>query len=159
MGALPGILLLLPSNNVQHDLQHSSPITFPKEENLGNKKGHPHAPSLPPFCGNTIVAFSQPTPFICRPCLLLPSHYVPFLNPKLHPSSIPTQQHKVWMGALLLFLISNSYTRLINPFRTAVPFWGQVSQTPSKLSPQRDCGPRRLNRPDHRGKFLGMNMQ
>ena len=63
------------------------------------------------------------------------------------------------MGALLLFLISNSYTRLINPFGTAVPFWGQVSQTPSKLSPQRDCGPRRLNRPDHRGKFLGMNMQ
>ena len=29
----------------------------------------------------------------------------------------------------------------INPFRTAVPFWGQTSQSLSSLSPKRDCGP------------------
>ena len=28
----------------------------------------------------------------------------------------------------------------INPFRTAVPFWGQTSQKISKLSPKRDWG-------------------
>ena len=32
------LLFLLPSDNVQHDLQHRSLLTFPKEENLGNKK-------------------------------------------------------------------------------------------------------------------------
>ena len=29
--------------------------------------------------------------------------------------------------------------RLLNPFRTAVPFWGQTSQKLSDLSPNRDC--------------------
>ena len=29
-------------------------------------------------------------------------------------------------------------------FRTAVPFWGQVTQIPSNLSPKRDCGPKRV---------------
>ena len=28
----------------------------------------------------------------------------------------------------------------VNPFRTAVPFWGQRTQIPSSLSPKRDCG-------------------
>ena len=28
----------------------------------------------------------------------------------------------------------------LNPFRTAVPFWGQASQISSSLSPKRDCG-------------------
>ena len=32
----------------------------------------------------------------------------------------------------------------INPFRTAVPFWGQTSQISSSLSPKRDCGPKRV---------------
>ena len=32
------LLFLLPSDNVQHDLQHGLLITFPKEENLGNKR-------------------------------------------------------------------------------------------------------------------------
>ena len=32
----------------------------------------------------------------------------------------------------------------INPFRTAVPFWGQSSQFISSLSPKRDCGPKRV---------------
>ena len=29
-----------------------------------------------------------------------------------------------------------------NPFRTAVPFWGQNTQFPSELLPKRDCGPK-----------------
>ena len=32
----------------------------------------------------------------------------------------------------------------VNPFRTAVPFWGQTSQIISNLSPKRDCSPRRV---------------
>ena len=35
-------LFLLPSDNVQHDLQHGSLINFPKEENLGNKRKPMH---------------------------------------------------------------------------------------------------------------------
>ena len=30
--------------------------------------------------------------------------------------------------------------RVINPFRTAVPFWGQSSQISSSFVPKRDCG-------------------
>ena len=28
----------------------------------------------------------------------------------------------------------------VHPFRTAVPFWGQTSQSSSSLSPRQDCG-------------------
>ena len=35
--------------------------------------------------------------------------------------------------------------RTINPFRTAVPFWGQNSQCSSSLSPKRDCGSKGVN--------------
>ena len=35
---------------------------------------------------------------------------------------------------------------LINPFRTAVPFWGQTTQILSNLSPKWDCGPKRVNK-------------
>ena len=31
-----------------------------------------------------------------------------------------------------------------NPFRTAVPFWGQITQISSGLSPKRDSGPKRV---------------
>ena len=34
---------------------------------------------------------------------------------------------------------------LFYPFRTAVSFWGQTSQILSNLSPERDCGPKRVN--------------
>ena len=30
---------------------------------------------------------------------------------------------------------------LLNPFRTAVPFWGQTSQVSSSLPSKRDCSP------------------
>ena len=33
----------------------------------------------------------------------------------------------------------------INPFRTAVPLWGQTSQISSTLSPKRDCGSKGVN--------------
>ena len=32
-----------------------------------------------------------------------------------------------------------------NPFRTAVPFWGQTPQILSNLPPHRDCGPKRID--------------
>ena len=28
----------------------------------------------------------------------------------------------------------------LDPCSTAVPFWGRITQTPSDLSPKRDCG-------------------
>ena len=31
----------------------------------------------------------------------------------------------------------------LDPFGTAVPFWGQTTQISSSLSPQRDCGSER----------------
>ena len=37
----------------------------------------------------------------------------------------------------------------INPFRTAVPFWGQTSHISSSLSPKRDSGPKGVNREVH----------
>ena len=36
------------------------------------------------------------------------------------------------------------YTRGLNPFRTAVSFWGQSIQKSSSLSPNRDCGSKRV---------------
>ena len=33
----------------------------------------------------------------------------------------------------------------VNPFRTAVPFWGQSTQIPSRLPPKRNCSPKRVN--------------
>ena len=34
----------------------------------------------------------------------------------------------------------------LNPFRTAVPFWGQTTWKWSRVSPKRDCGSKRVNR-------------
>ena len=33
----------------------------------------------------------------------------------------------------------------LNHFRTAVPLWGQTTQILSNLSPERDCGPKRVS--------------
>ena len=35
---------------------------------------------------------------------------------------------------------TRTFTRYLNPFRTAVLFWGQTTQISSRLSPKRDCG-------------------
>ena len=100
------LLSLLPSDNVQHDLQHGLLITFPKEENLGNKR-KTHAPNLPL---PSVPTFGLSTPFLLS--LLLPSHYVLFLNPKLHPSSIPTPS--VWVCRPILFAGSHRHYRGTN---------------------------------------------
>ena len=42
----------------------------------------------------------------------------------------------------------------MNPFRTAVPFWGQTSQTPSNMPPERDCTPKRVDRPTGRPQSI-----
>ena len=39
--------------------------------------------------------------------------------------------------------VSYSRSDTLNPFRTAVPFWGQTRQISSSLSPNRDCGLKR----------------
>ena len=36
-------------------------------------------------------------------------------------------------------------TALVNPFRTAVPFWEQTTQISSSLSRKRDCGSKGVN--------------
>ena len=37
------------------------------------------------------------------------------------------------------------YRPLLNPFKTAVPLWGQTNQISSSLSPKRDWSPKRVN--------------
>ena len=37
-------------------------------------------------------------------------------------------------------------TAVLNPFRTAVPFWGQTTSKLSGLPPKRDCGSKRVER-------------
>ena len=39
----------------------------------------------------------------------------------------------------------NKYTMCLDPFRTAIPFRGQITQFPSSLPPKRDCGPNEGN--------------
>ena len=48
--------------------------------------------------------------------------------------------------------LGGSYS--INPFRTAVPFWGQSSLILSSLSPQRDSGSKRVNNQNHNRSHL-----
>ena len=38
---------------------------------------------------------------------------------------------------------------IVNPFKTAVPFWGQNTRNLSSLSQKRDCGSKRGNGPRH----------
>ena len=52
------LLFLLPSDNGQHDLQHGSLITFPKERRKPRKQKETHAPSLPPFRANFQLVYS-----------------------------------------------------------------------------------------------------
>ena len=47
--------------------------------------------------------------------------------------------------ALALFLRAKTPEGLINPYRAAVSFWGQSTQISSSLSPNRDCGSKRVN--------------
>ena len=45
-------------------------------------------------------------------------------------------------GAVLNVRLSGT---ALTPFRTAVPFWGQTIQSPTSLSPHRDCGYKGVN--------------
>ena len=38
-----------------------------------------------------------------------------------------------------------TFFEFLNPFRTAVPLWGQTTQILSSLSPKRDCGSKGVN--------------
>ena len=63
------LLFLLPSDNIQHDLQHGSLINPPKEQNLGNKRKSMHQaylPSVPTFGLSTLFAVFTPS-FIILP--------------------------------------------------------------------------------------------
>ena len=44
-----------------------------------------------------------------------------------------------------LFSLRKGTRNDVNPFRTAVPFWGQTTQCLSSLSPKRDCGSKWVN--------------
>ena len=41
-------------------------------------------------------------------------------------------------------MVKNMVKNMVNPFRTAVSFWGQSTQISSRLSPNRDCGSKRV---------------
>ena len=45
---------------------------------------------------------------------------------------------------ILTTIINTAHCCNINPFRIAVPFWGQPCRISSSLSPKRDCGPNRV---------------
>ena len=61
----------------------------------------------------------------------------------------PTKPRGAWVLCTHFCLLPSTikrlakYTGRVNPFRTAVPFWGQTSQISSSLSPKRDCGSKR----------------
>ena len=68
---------------------------------------------------------------------------------------IRSRSHDYLTFCLFAFLSLNdihplNYTRIhysstySNPFRAAVPFWGQTTLIPSSLSPNRDCNPERV---------------
>ena len=42
-------------------------------------------------------------------------------------------------------VVGTWYQYAPDPFKTAVPVYGQIIQLPSSLSPKRDCGPKRIN--------------
>ena len=49
--------------------------------------------------------------------------------------------HSYWRTVLDV----DGWEERFNPFRTAVPFWGQTTQTSSSLSPKPDCGSKGVN--------------
>ena len=52
---------------------------------------------------------------------------------------------RCWRHSKVGLPVERSTMRWLNPFRTAVPFWGQTSQIPCSLSPKRDCGSKGVN--------------
>ena len=56
-------------------------------------------------------------------------------TPGTHTCSVPQRS-----GPIIQTSPIRRRQALVNPFRTAVPVWGQTTQTSSSLSPKRDCG-------------------
>ena len=54
------------------------------------------------------------------------------------------------------FRVCSIRARLVrlDPFRTAVSFWGQAAQIPSSLSLKRDCSPKIVSSSLHVGRSL-----
>ena len=48
-------------------------------------------------------------------------------------------------GAHTTTSLVSRHPSVLNPFRTAVPFWGRTTSNLSGLSPKRDCGTNRVN--------------
>ena len=67
-----------------------------------------------------------------------------FIASLLHSHRIP--QPSIAPHILFLFFSTFKYVHIhVNPFRTAVPFWGQTSQISTSVSPKRDSDSRRVN--------------
>ena len=62
-------------------------------------------------------------------------------------TSLPPELWKVCTntGRCIAYSSRYSCTGVVNPFRTAVPFWGQTTWNLTGLSPKRDCGSKRVN--------------
>ena len=65
------------------------------------------------------------------------------LDPFWDPSPV-SRTHFLKIGVVCPH-VRESRAKRVNPFRTAVPFWGQTTLILSKLSPKRDCGPKRAS--------------
>ena len=105
----PYLLLLLlfilrSDNDVQHELQHWSLLTFPKEENLGNKRKPTHQVYLP----SSVPTFKIWLVYsICCPCSFLLSHYVLSLN-LVSCIQAPSPRHRC--GSVVLYCTGTMMT-------------------------------------------------
>ena len=90
--------------------------------------------------------FRQDQLYVCY--LWLPFHLStpPGISRYPHPEEEPCTIYEVHTGKIAsrgkLRSTSEAY---FNPFRTAVPFGGQITQNLRRVSPKRDCGSKRVN--------------
>ena len=68
---------------------------------------------------------------------------------------LPTEPHNKKQGNLRIhiartscvcLLTTSRFRQILDPFRTAVPFWGQTTWKLSGLSPKRDCRSKRVKK-------------
>ena len=75
----------------------------------------------------------------CPPCPRSPETPYDARNPRFFQAGMVSID-----GNILLFLAV--FAPSLNPFRTAVPFWGKILENLSGLSPKRDCGSKGVNK-------------
>ena len=75
---------------------------------------------------------------IRSPCILCPLS--PLLQEIFFSDGFP-----VGFPLFMKYVLFLGRMTCLNPFRTAVPFWGQSTWNLTGLSPQRDCGSKRVN--------------